>query len=580
MRQCRKDYPRPQFVRENYRIINGEWDFIFDDNDIGLRQNWKEGIPAEKIIRVPFSYETNLSGIADTDIHPIVWYQRTEKFLHTKEQRVWLWLEGCDYHTILWVNGVHIGEHIGGYSRFGFDITEALIDGNAKIVIRVHDPLIPDTARGKQRWQKENYGCWYVQTTGIWKSVWSEIVSESYLEHVKITPDYDQRQVAITYTMVGNMETVELETRIILENKTICSDRMKVCSTEFSRSYDLQGEGCTWGVAEWSPQSPNLYELEFWVYKGDKLVDKVDSYFGLRKISIDNGVIRLNNTPLYQKMVLDQGYWGESGITPPDDDALIRDIDLILEMGFNGVRKHQKIEDERFLYWCDVKGLLVWSEMGAFYKYTDEGAKRFTAEWQNILRQNYNHPSIITWVPFNESWGVPNISAQKVQQLFTEAIYHLTKSYDPYRPVICNDGWEHTISDIITLHDYDHDGENMLRRYGKNITPVLENKVSHGQYKYAFADGYSYQGQPVIISEYGGVAYSNEEGWGYNERAKSEEEFCERTDELTTAIRQMPAVCGYCITQLTDVQQEVNGLLYGNRRPKADISKLRDIFLK
>lgn len=580
MKQLKKDYPRPQFVRESFKNLNGEWDFAFDDHDIGLEQNWKEGISSDMKIVVPFSYETKQSKIGDVAVHTIVWYHKKETFQYEQDQRVWIWFEGCDYHTTVWVNGTYVGEHTGGYTRFGFDITETLKDGNAEIVVRVYDPLTPDTTRGKQRWIKENFGCWYVQTTGIWKTVWSEVVAASSLEHVKITPDYDQRQVTMTYNMDGCMEDVEVETIITFEDREICSDRMKVCSAEFTRSYDLQGEGCIWQVAEWSPQAPNLYEVEFRIYKKGKLIDKVDSYFGLRKISIDNGVIRLNNTPLYQKMVLDQGYWEESGITPPDDDALLRDVELMLQMGFNGVRKHQKIEDERFLYWCDVKGLLVWSEMAAFYKYTDKGTKQFVAEWQDIIRQNYNHPSIITWVPFNESWGIPAVASQKTQQMFTEGIYYLTKSYDPYRPVVCNDGWEHTISDIITLHDYDHDGENMLRRYGRDMTPVLENKVAHGQYKYAFADGYTYKGQPIIVSEYAGVAYSDAEGWGYNERAKSAEEFWTRTNELTDAIRRMPAVSGYCITQLTDVQQEVNGLLYANRKPKTEIEKLNEIFSK
>jgi len=580
MKNYRKEYPRPQFVRESFLNLNGEWDFAFDDKNVGLSQKWGGGIPAEMKIKVPFSYETKLSGIADTTVHMVVWYQRTAEFSYADEQRVWLWFEGCDYHMSLWVNDIHVGEHTGGYTRFGFDITDALNGKNAKIVVRAEDPLTPETARGKQRWQNENFGCWYLQTTGIWKTVWSETVSTSALQHVKITPDYDNRRVSIDYTIVGAAEGLEIETWITYEGKTVCRDRMAICESGFSRSYDLQKGDLIWEIAEWAPQSPNLYEVEFCIYKENTPVDKVESYFGLRKISIDSGVIRLNNNPLYQKLVLDQGYWEESGITPPSEEAIIKDIDLMLAMGFNGVRKHQKIEDERFLYWCDVKGLLVWSEMPATYKYTDHAAKQFVVEWQDIIRQNYNHPCIITWVPFNESWGVPNIASQKDQQTFTETVYYLTKAYDRNRPVICNDGWEHTISDIITLHDYDHDGESMLHRYGRDITPVLENRISHGRYKYAFADGYSYKGQPIIISEYGGVAYSDTDGWGYNDKAKTSDELCLRTSELTSAIRQMPAVSGYCITQLTDVEQEVNGLLYVDRNPKADIEKYHEIFSK
>jgi beta-galactosidase/beta-glucuronidase len=335
-------------------------------------------------------------------------------------------------------------------------------------------------------------------------------------------------------------------------------------------------ESYEWGIHPWSMQTPNLYDLVVKIYADGVLVDEVGSYFGMRKIEIHGSNIMLNNSPIYQRLVLDQGYWPDSGLTPPSEEALILDIDRLLALGFNGLRKHQKIEDERFLYWCDVKGVLVWSEMAATYQFDPEATEQLTREWLEIVKQNYNHPCIITWVPFNESWGVAQIKSNKPQQSFTQAIYHLTKALDCTRPVITNDGWEHTCSDIITLHDYQQDAtalESMYRR-----KELLENNLTMSNGKFAFADGWQYQGQPVIISEYGGTAIDGKgEGWGYGTLVKDEKQLAERYGALTDTIKRLDYVCGYCYTQLTDVEQEVNGLLDVNRNPKCDLEIICDL---
>jgi hypothetical protein len=298
----------------------------------------------------------------------------------------------------------------------------------------------------------------------------------------------------------------------------------------------------------------------------------------MREITIDGPNVLLNGRPLYQRLILDQGYWKDSHLTPPDEEALIRDIDKTLALGYNGVRKHQKTEDERFLYWADVKGLLVWGEMAAAYEFNDQAVHSFTREWMEIVRQNYNHPSIITWTPFNESWGVPRIKTDAAQQRFTQAIYYLTKSFDPYRPVICNDGWEHTISDIITLHDYEEKGEDFLGRYLEYTKEILGNTIYHNKSKSAFADGFAYRGQPVILSEFGGIAFNNDHsGWGYGNKVNSPEEFIKRFDAITTAIKKVDLFCGYCYTQVTDVQQEINGLMDSERNFKVDPKVIKEI---
>jgi hypothetical protein len=332
-----------------------------------------------------------------------------------------------------------------------------------------------------------------------------------------------------------------------------------------------------WRLRSWTPEHAHLSDSVFRLLRDHKEVDLVASYFGMRDIRIDGSNILLNGSPLYQRLILDQGYWKDSHLTPPDEAALITDIDKILALGYNGVRKHQKTEDERFLYWSDVKGLLVWSEMAAAYEYNDRGVTAFTRQWMEIVQQHYNHPSVITWTPFNESWGVPQIKTSRAQQHFTEAIYHLTKSYDPYRPVIVNDGWEHTVSDIITLHDYEEKGEDFLGRYLEHLKEILDNRFFHNLFKSAFADGYGYRGQPVILSEFGGIAFNNEPGWGYGNRVNTQEEFIKRFDAMTTAIKKVDILSGYCYTQISDVQQEINGLLDMDHNFKMDPGILKEI---
>jgi len=328
-------------------------------------------------------------------------------------------------------------------------------------------------------------------------------------------------------------------------------------------------------------RSAHLYDIELTLMENGQTLDEIGSYFAMREVRIEGDQVLLNGSPLYQRLILDQGYWPESHLTPPDEEAIIEDIDKVQALGYNGVRKHQKIEDERFLYWCDVKGLLVWSEAAAAYQYGDSAVDMFTKEWIDIVRQNYNHPCIITWVPFNESWGVESIVTRRDQQHFTEAIYHLTKSIDPMRPVIVNDGWEHTISDIITLHDYEELGEVFKDRYQTFRDQILAGKVYHcGDHK-AFAQGYAYRGQPVLISEFGGIAFNNDTaGWGYGNKVNSENDFLQRFDSITTAIKELPYICGYCYTQVTDVQQEINGLMDAHRNYKVDAEKIRQINLR
>lgn len=587
MKCYKKDYPRPQFVRDNWENLNGIWDFEFDDDECGEVRGWYRNFPGTRKIQVPFTFETSVSGIGDEKRHHSIWYRRmaVADKERLKKERYLLHFEGSDYRTKLWVNGQYAGSNQGAYTRFSFDITELMQDGENQLVVKVEDSFDMQQPRGKQRWLDQNFGCWYVQTTGIWKTVWSEYVSAVRIQSIKMTPELEDFSLKI----VSEIETPEsylgenlmISASISYKGTFINKVSTAVTSAQMEISADVRmnpEQMEEWMVRLWSPETPDLYDIEFTLIKNDEVVDRAGSYFAMREIRIDGSNVVLNHQALYQRLILDQGYWEESHLTPPDEEALKEDIDKIKAVGYNGLRMHQKTEDERFLYWCDVKGMLVWCEMPSSYRFTDYAAETFTREWMQIVRQNYNHPCIITWTPFNESWGIPYVATNRNQQHFTEAIYHLTKSFDNHRPVIVNDGWEHTVSDIITLHDYEEAADIFLERYEKNKDEIMDREIYYNKYRPAMAKGYTYRGQPVMISEYGGIAFhGNDDGWGYGNKVKTEDEFLRRYGEITDAIKKIPYICGYCYTQVTDVQQEVNGLMYIDRTYKVDPEIIREI---
>ncbi len=577
LKSYREDYPRPQLVRDSWQNLNGSWDFAFDDALTGIKEAWYSEFPEGRSIEVPYTYETAASGIADESHHPCVWYHRSITWGEVSKQ-VLLHFEGSDYLTDVWVNGTHVGSHQGGYSRFSFEISPYVKSGDNDLTVCVRDYPDEDQPRGKQRWVQENFGCWYVQTTGIWKTVWLEEVPAVRLDQLRLTTSLKDLSLHLEADFSTFEAELALEIRVSYKDIEVARANLPIKGTELTTVLPLYNKEVNpFGAATWAPGHPNLYDIKLTLTRAGEPVDKVLSYFGLREIRIDGDQIALNGSPLYQRLILDQGYWQDSHLTPPNEAALIEDIDKILALGYNGLRKHQKTEDERFLYWCDVKGVLVWSEFPATYRYTSRAVDRITREWLEIVQQNYNHPSIITWAPFNESWGIGGIATERKPQQFTEAIYHLTKALDDTRPVIVNDGWEHTVSDIITLHDYVQNGPTFVERYHEQLDRVLANEFYfNGQCK-AFADGYSYKGQPIIISEFGGTAIEGADGWGYGNHVKDEAEFLKRFDEMTTAIKSLPRVAGYCYTQVSDVQQEINGLMDMERNYKVDPEAIREI---
>lgn len=565
----RPEYPRPQFVREeSWFNLNGEWDFSFEKDTFDMK------------IIVPYAYQTKLSGINIQDFHDVVWYRRSFDLPeHMKGKRIILHFGAVDYESDIWVNGHHVMSHIGGHVGFEVEITHVIKDKDNTIVVRAKDDTLDlEMPRGKQYWRERSQGIFYTRTTGIWQTVWIEAVADTYLHRVWMTPDLDAKAVDIEYEIDGDMEGKNLRALISFEGVELAQYTIS----------DLRGRGAfravidqqalvKWSFQEelqWSPENPRLFDIKFYIHEGDRILDEVSSYFGMRKVSIVDGKFMLNNRPYYQKLVLDQGYWEDSLLTAPTDEAFITDIRLAKEMGFNGARKHQKIEDPRYLYWADKLGFLVWGEIAANYVYSRRAVKRLTGEWMEEIFRDYNHPSIVAWTPINESWGVPNILSKKDEQSFSAALVYLTKSLDQSRPVISNDGWEHTCTDLLTIHDYCPDKEALLKRY-RSLESILDCSPAGRR---MFAQGWSYTGQPILMTEFGGISYKkgNWDGWGYSS-ANSDEDYAKRYYDVVSAMLESELIQGFCYTQLTDVEQEINGLLTYDRKPKIDPKIIREI---
>jgi beta-galactosidase/beta-glucuronidase len=573
----RPEYPQPQFQREAWMNLNGKWDFDFDDHNAGLAEFWAGGTHRfTRNITIPFCFESRNSGIADTAFHPWAWYRREFAVPAAwSGKHVLLHFGAVDYRAMVWVNSHLAGEHEGGNVPFTFDVTNYLKpDGPNVIVVRAEDPptdrYIP---RGKQYWEPKPRSIFYTRTSGIWQTVWMEPVGDSFVESVRITPNMDGL-ASIYAHLRGNQPELTFRTTVSFGGSVIATTTAVAAQPRVSTTASITDPRL------WSPNSPNLYDVTFELLRGDRVVDKVQSYFGFRTVATDGRYITLNGRPIYPKMVLDQGYWPDSILTPPSDEAIQYDIKATQDMGFNGARKHQKLEDPRYLYWADKMGLLVSSEMANAYLFDDESVERFTKEWMAAVERDYNHPSIIMWVPINESWGVPNLRDPR-QQNHLKELYALTRALDNTRLVIDNDGWEHTdMTDLFTVHDYARSGEALAEKYkdlGKPGGSVPDNG------RPALAPGYKYNGTPVLLSEFGGIAYIPQghdvpaESWGYSGVEKTDASALERLKGLYLGIAKVPGFVGICYTQLTDVEQEINGLLTYDRKPKFPVAAVREI---
>jgi len=575
-------YPRPQLVRENWLSLNGKWKFAFDDEN--QFENFSDEIPWTQEIVVPFPPESEASGIGDRGYHHACWYQREfEVSPNSKTQRVLLHFGAVDYHAKVWVNGHLVAQHVGGHTPFSADITHALGDVHTHVVTvyAEDDPHDLAKPRGKQDWQLQPHSIWYPRTTGIWQTVWLETVSATYINKIRWTPNFDGFEIGCETMIAGDLKAnFTVQVKISHNGKVLADDHYKIIGHEAARKISLSDPGIDDSRNEllWSPERPTLLDAEILLLRDGEVIDKVSSYTALRSAHINRDRFMLNGRPYFLRLVLDQGYWPDTMLAAPSDDALRRDVELAKAMGFNGVRKHQKIENPRYLYWADKLGLLVWEEMPSAYRFTPTAVKRLVHEWEEVIDRDYSHPCIIVWVPFNESWGVPNLTSTQAHRNAVEALYHLTRTFDSTRPVIGNDGWEASATDLIGIHDYDANPRSIAARYGAAQQELFDRRRPGG--RILTLDGYPHRGQPIVLTEFGGIAYAkqrhSEEGqemWGYSQ-ASSDDDFFVRYQQLLEVVNETPMFSGFCYTQFADTFQEANGLLFADRTPKLPLEKI------
>ena len=584
----RPEHPRPDFVRDTFLNLNGRWQFAFDDEDRGVADGWyRPGFTLDGEITVPFAYQSRLSGVGPTDeIHPVLWYRRSFRVPEEMAgRRILLRFGAVDFAARVYVNGRLAGTHRGGYTPFALDIT-ALTDTAAEndLCVRAEDAPDCTQPRGKQYWKRGLMGCWYTPVSGIWQTVYLEAAGENAVRYIHITPDIDRgsmtAEIALERMPRG---AVEAELTVSFGGETVRRVTAAFESRVLRLPADLTGGNGPEAVRLWGPGHPDLYDCCVRILRDGAEEDRVGTYFGMRKIEVRGGQVYLNNSPLYQRLILDQGYWPDSLLTPPDDESIQQDIRYTLAFGYNGARKHQKVEDPRYYYWADRMGLLVWGELPSPYEYTDDTVRNLTDTLADFIERDFNHPCIITWVPLNESWGVKEILTDRRQQMTSVTLYHLTKALDGTRLCSCNDGWEQTVTDLCALHDYAAEKTVMAEHFASR-----EKVDRQGcDLRACWAEGYGPRGEEAfMVTEYGGIAFSDigpqgsmggMETWGYHDKVTDEEAFFERFRGVTDAIRALDYCRGYCYTQLTDVMQEINGLLTPDRKPKVDIKRFAAI---
>lgn len=582
-------YPRPQLRRADWRSLDGEWRFAYDDAEVGAREGWfRTGDFAQRIV-VPYPPESPLSGIGDPSYHPVVWYARTLSAAETTrddaDARILLHFGAVDYAATVWVNGSAVATHAGGHSPFSADITDYLSDGGDDLVVvrAIDRPLDIGQPRGKQEWLPEPHSIWYHRTTGIWQPVWLEQVPATHVTE-------------LAWRTTRGTDSVVLE---LLCNRPLGDDARIDVQLSYegiplghvSAAWPASGapiidiplrdqrNGQHYENLVWTPENPRLIDAVVTVTDGNS-VDAVASYLGLRTVGTAAGRFLLNDRPYFVRSVLEQGFWPESHLAAPSADALRAEVQLIKDMGFNAARIHQKAEDPRFLYWADRLGLLLWGEAPAAYEFTPSAMTDLTREWVELVRRDRSHPSIVTWVPLNESWGVRDILTDAPQRAFSRGIADLTRALDPTRPVISNDGWEHTQSDILTVHDYDSDSESFARRYADQAALAALFAGYGPSHRMMMAEGEADTvNLPVMVSEFGGIKYeaqASAPAWGYSTSATTEE-LEAHLRGLFGALLDSTVLSGFCYTQITDTMQEANGLAFENRVPKLPLEVLRSI---
>lgn len=577
-------HPRPQLVRDAWSDLSGPWRFCHDDADAGLAAGWAGTGDFERDILVPFPPESEASGIGDTSPHRISWYSRRfgaeelRRAGHRPGNALLLHFGAVDYRCRVWLDGALIGAHEGGHTPFRIDIAEFVSDGAEHlVVVRVEDdPHDIAQPRGKQDWRTQPHVIWYHRTSGIWQPVWLESVPSLHITALRWVTD--PRGGTVTAHLELSAVPVEpVRVSITLRHRdgdlasvqTTASDDEAVVVLPIA----ALANGQAYEELLWSPEHPRLIDAD--VQVGD---DEVRSYVGIRSAHVARGRFFLNDRPYYVRSVLNQGYWPQSHLAAPSASALRDEVRLIKELGFNATRVHQKFEDPRFLFEADRLGLLVWGEAPATFTFSPAAIERTTREWLEVVRRDFSHPSIVTWVPLNESWGVQHIASDPRMREFARALVSLTKALDPTRPVVSNDGWEQVDTDIVAIHDYESDPGVMRARYATRdaVQEMIDGVGPAGRVLILSGDVAQ---APIMLTEFGGISFdvdAAEDAWGYS-AATSAEDFDARLSGLMAAVHASGTLAGFCYTQLTDTLQETNGLVRADRTPKLPLERLRAI---
>ena len=579
----RPEHPRPDRLREHWTTLNGPWRFAFDREKAGEKEAWYRKKDYPLTIQVPFAYQSKLSGIHSLEHCDVVWYERDVALpREMKGMRRLLHFGAVDYRADVWLDGQYLGSHEGGYTPFTFDVT-CLTEGKdaVRLTVRCQDRLDFDQPRGKQSFRPEPFSCWYTPVTGIWQSVWLEGVGEYYPVDFRLTPHLETGSLKVEIELNELPRDGAIRLTASYHGGEEARQETRVTGDRFVQTeLYLRHNETLEGIHQWRPGRPELYDLTIETVAEGQVCDRVETYFGMREVGVLNGHVMLNQNTFYQRLILDQGYWPDGLLTAPSDEALKKDVELTLKMGYNGARKHQKFEDPRYLYWADHLGLAVWGELPSAYWLRDSEKRNMMRDLGEAIRRDYNHPCLIAWVPLNESWGVPFIRRQKEAQQLADALYHLAHCLDGTRLVSGNDGWEQASTDLFTVHDYTAWPEELGSLY-ESEESLLSGAPSSN--RMLTAAGYRHEGKPRLMTEYGGIALQKDAGngnWGYNGAVRDEESFLRRFEAITQAFKHMPGFCGYCYTQLTDVFQEVNGLLDMDRNPKVDLEEIRRINLE
>jgi len=590
----RAEYPRPQFERNAWINLNGEWTYSFDFGGSGLEREWFKSTGFDQKIIVPFCPESKLSGVEYKDFINHMWYHRTISIPQDwANKQVLLNFGAVYYKSEIYIDGVFAARHFGGTSSFQVDITPYVKAGQTHNLVVYVESDVRSTHQpsGKQNLQFASYGCNYTRTTGIWHTVWMEAVHPEGLQSVQMIPDIDQQQLIIRprfyKELGGKLEVTLKDNGKVVSKETVAANSLSTVILPVKK------------MKTWSPENPFLYDVELRVIdKAGNVVDEVKSYAGMRKVHIEGKKIYLNNQPYYQRLVLDQGFYPDGIWTAPSDEALKKDIQLSMEAGFNGARLHQKVFEERFYYWADKLGYLTWGEASSWGMDCNdiETARNFITEWTEIVERDRNHPSILIWTPTNEEFWPDRVQYPRLMQ----DLYKLTKAIDPTRPFHGTSGGSHIATDIWTVHNYEQDPaklKELLYNDGKLMEApkweiqLMPKNIGFNGLKYT--DQYTFpqykHDMPYLIDEFGGIKWNPSQqmesaqntSWGYGEPPHSLEEFYARLEGLVNIVLSLSDhVWGYCYTQLTDVEQEQNGIYYYDRSPKFDMKRIHAIFSK